>query len=273
MSPRKKRVTGFEDMAVLWTPTTPQELWRALVRYSGQRDPYHGEAVQLLRRHHGDGTSEALTTARLLCTDRRWDRCTHRLIHAIEETGILSDEELDELAHGFLARKHFTYRYPVSWIGTEWRAVAIGDGDAVDEQSIERLDPETPVASVRYIAPPLRRWAAERLLRGEPRNFDKLQALAFKHGTRDGDAIVSGMIDAVRAAHPKLAPQAIELGLGWPRGSVRLLALDLLAMTDPEAARRRAATDPDKKVRQWDPDQVDGRSSKRAAAQTELFPE
>lgn len=81
------------------------------------------------------------------------------------------------------------------------------------------------------------------------------------------------MIDAVRAAHPKLAPQTIEIGLDWPRGSVKLLALDLLAMTDAETARRRAATDPDKKVRQWDPQRVDGRSSKRTAAQTELFPE
>ena len=46
---------------------------------------------------------------------------------------------------------------------------------------------------------------------------------------------------------------AIELGLGWPRGSVRLLALDVLAAIDPEDASRRAATDPDRKVRAWSP--------------------
>ncbi len=77
---------------------------------------------------------------------------------------------------------------------------------------------------------------------------------------------------------------AIELGLSWPRGSVRLLALDVLAAIDPEDASRRAATDPDRKVRAWSPTRLsrraepgpDGGEAGRhdpLGAQAELFPE
>lgn len=62
---------------------------------------------------------------------------------------------------------------------------------------------------------------------------------------------MSGMLDAVEVLGPDVARQAIDLGLGWPQGSVRLLALDLLAAVDPEGAGRRAAADPDAKVRNW----------------------
>lgn len=103
----------------------------------------------------------------------------HRLIHGIADAGILTEEELDELAHGFLYRKWFMYRYPVNWIGTDWIAVSTSDGDPEIEGSVERLPPETPVTATRYIVPPLRRWASERVLRGEPRNFDLLKVFAF----------------------------------------------------------------------------------------------
>ncbi len=63
---------------------------------------------------------------------------------------------------------------------------------------------------------------------------------------------MSGILDAIEALDEVVAPQAIHLGLGWARGSVRLLALDLLARREEvEAARHRAAADPDQKVRAW----------------------
>lgn len=48
------------------------------------------------------------------------------------------------------------------------------------------------------------------------------------------------------------AASAIEIGLAWPRSSARLVALELLAGRAGIAeAVRRAANDPDAKVRQW----------------------
>ncbi len=91
------------------------------------------------------------------------------------------------------------------------------------------------------------------MLRTDPGTFDAMQARALELGTREGGAIVSGILDAIEALDEVVAPQAIHLGLGWARGSVRFLALDLLAARDPEAARHRAAADPDQKVRGWTP--------------------
>ena len=64
---------------------------------------------------------------------------------------------------------------------------------------------------------------------------------------------MSGMLDAVDMLDDGVARKAIDLGLGWTRASVRLVALDLLATIDPEPARRRAAGDSDAKVRNWSP--------------------
>src|ERR1035437_8668985 len=61
------------------------------------------------------------------------------------------------------------------------------------------------------------------------------------------------MLDAVEVIRTAIERQAIDLGLGWPPGSVRLLALDLLAAVALEGAGPRAAADPDAKVRNWTP--------------------
>ncbi len=62
---------------------------------------------------------------------------------------------------------------------------------------------------------------------------------------------MSGMLDAIEALDEETGREAIDLGLGLPRGSVRMLALELRAQRDPKAARTRAASDPDGKVRSW----------------------
>ena len=88
--------------------------------------------MQLFRRHHADGTPGALTTALLLCTDRRWDRCTARLIAGIADASFLSVDDLNELAARFLWSDRFRFQYPVSWIGTEWVSIDVtGGGGAV----------------------------------------------------------------------------------------------------------------------------------------------
>jgi len=166
----------------------------------------------------------------------------------------------------------------------EMRRIVLEDPDGPASIPLEREDPHGTMVGERHIAPPLRRWASARVLRTDPRTLDKLRARAAELGPIDGGAIASGVLDAVEVLDARGARRTIELGLDWPRGSVRLLALDVLAAIDPEDAARRAATDPDRKVRAWSPARLrpraepgpDGGKAGRhdpLGAQAELFPE
>ncbi|MDP2349635.1 MAG: hypothetical protein Q8M74_00580, partial [Chloroflexota bacterium] len=73
--PVRAEIDPLTDLVGLWTASDPEELWRALVMYSDRPATDHWLAVRLVRHHHLDGTPGALTTALLLCTDHRWDRC------------------------------------------------------------------------------------------------------------------------------------------------------------------------------------------------------
>lgn len=287
--PARTEFDPLNGLVALWTASNPEELWRALVLQPGESSTDDWEAVDLLRRHHGDGTLGALRTALLLCTDRRWDRCTHRLIAGIVATSILGKDDLDELAACFLWSDRYRFEYPVGWIGTEWVGIDVDGGGAVSPR-VMHLDPSTPVPVERSIRPPLRRWAAARALRTDPSIFDAVSARAAGLGAMQGGAVVSGLLDAVDVLDDDVARTAIDLGLGWKRASVRLVALDLLTAIDPEAARRRAGGDADNKVRNWSPRRArtdaatspkDRRSEQEKArarrdrldGQAELFPE
>lgn len=283
-------IDPLSDLVALWTAGDPEELWQALVLQPGRSTTDHWSAVGLLRQHHGNGTPGALATALLLCTDRRWDRCTHRLVAGIVDSSILGEDDLDEMAACFLWSDRYHYEYPVGWIGTRWIGIDLDGGEGAVSPPVIHLDPLTPVPVERSIAPPLRRWAAARVLRAEPGVFDKIRARSAELATRDGGAVVSGMLDAVDVLDDGVARKAIDLGLGWSHASVRLVALDRLAAIDPEAARRRAAGDSDAKVRNWSPRRArtaaaaspkDRRPERekelarrdRLAGQAELFPE
>jgi hypothetical protein len=147
----------------------------------------------------------------------------------------------------------FSFEYPVSWIGTEWLSIDVTGGGGGVSWPVVHLDPNTPVPTERFIQPPLRRWSARRVLRADPSSFDAIRDRAAELGTRDGGAVISGMLDALEVLSRGVARRAIDLGLGWPHGSVRLLALDRLAAVDHEGAARRAAAGPDAKVRNWPP--------------------
>ena len=56
---------------------------------------------RLLRGLRG-GTLPGSLVALLLCTCRRWDWVTAKLIAAVEECGVLSGPDLDELAESLL---------------------------------------------------------------------------------------------------------------------------------------------------------------------------
>ena len=268
----------------LWNAENPQALWKVLALRDGRTDGHPFEALGLFRKHHDKGEPGAVTTALLLCTASRWGRETARLLAELIDTAILVDQDLDELASTFLWSDRFRFEYPARWIGSEWISIDLEGPEEPLGVTLERVDPDSAVIAERYIAPPLRRWSAARLLRADPRTLDKLRARAAELGPIDGGAIASGVLDSVDVLDAGGARMAIELGLGWSRGSVRLLALDALATIDPEDASRRAAADPDRKVRAWsatrlsrtaEPGPDGGEAGRHDAlgAQAELFPE
>jgi hypothetical protein len=71
------------------------------------------DAVSLLRGLRG-GTLPGSLVALLLCTCRRWDRVTAKLIAAIEERGVLSGPDLDDLAESLVSDEVVAV-FPLAW--------------------------------------------------------------------------------------------------------------------------------------------------------------
>ena len=185
------------EFVELCSAENAEALWKALTLRQSLSGAHPFEAVGLFRRHHENGEPGAVTTALLLCTASRWGRDTARLIAGLVDTAILGDADLDELASTFLWSDRFRFEYPARWIGSEWIAIDLEGPEGSISIPIGRVDPDSTVASERDIAPPLRRWAAARVLRTDPRTLDKLRARAAELGPIDGGAIASGVLDAV----------------------------------------------------------------------------
>lgn len=83
---------------------TPEELWTVLLVPHGIRSSSAWEEPYLLfRSFHLEDPTDAATTALLLCTDYRWRKATHHLIHELDKSGLLDEHALDLLATWFLA--------------------------------------------------------------------------------------------------------------------------------------------------------------------------
>lgn len=249
--PQPEETDLLSDFVAIHSATTPEELWRALTLPAVRSGLHPFEAVGLFRHLHENGEPDALKTALMLCTCGRWEPYTGRLIAGLDATAILSEKDLDELVACFLWSDRYRFTYPAKWFGAQELVIDLDEHGQAGESLVISLDPDTPVPVDRRIAPPLRRWAAATAVRRNPFVFDKIQARARSLGGRDGAAITMGVLDAIEVLETSTARRAIAFGLDWPNGAVRLHALDLLAAIDLEAARRRAATDPDRKVRSW----------------------
>jgi len=231
-----------EDVVAILTAATPDELWRWLVLHPHLRAfPNPTDAVAALRRLHRGRPDGAVRTAGLLCTDHRWRRVTAPLIAAVEQSGLLADAELDELADGFLWSDQ--YRWPVPEVWIRDRTVTL-DGPA--------LPPGIPLHLERLIAPPLRRWAAARVAgRHLSRSHDILNRVGGLDA-RAGDAVLTRLLDVADRYSDDVRDVLIDLGCSWPGASARLRALQLLAARDgAQAAARCAAGDPNGRIRAW----------------------
>lgn len=209
-----------------------------------------GEPVELLRGVHGTGELPASFIAMLLCTCKRWYRCTAKLIAALVDSGLLTDGELDELAEACLTPK-IDIDYPIGLTHPDWMT------EFADEASGKTytLGPDTRCHASRHPEPPLRRWAAARVLYRNPGQYGELRAVARSlSDPRHRDAVTHGLLDAADALEPDTRRELVRHGLRSSQAAVRRRALDRLAELDgPEAARRRARRDRNARVRAWNP--------------------
>lgn len=206
------------------------------------------EAVDLLAGVHGTGTLPDAFIVMLLCTCERWGRVTSKLIAAIEASGILTNADLDDLAESFLSVE-VVIEYPFLWACP--RGLDLGSSDEAADFVVNE---DTMTQTRRRPAPPLRRWAAARALRGDPGRIDDLLTLTGSLPPRHRDAALHGLLDAAGSLEEGARRLLVRCGLRCSIGSVRRTALDQLCELDgPDAALRRARVDPNRAVRAWRP--------------------
>lgn len=228
-----------------------EELCRQLLASPGGwgSSTRHGEAVELLERVAGTSELPGSFVALMVCTCRRWDRVTAKLIAAIEDAGLLDRAGLDELTDAFLSHEH-VISYPLTRVSPRWLEVELDGGTGrtytVDEHTLAKHRPS--------FEPPLRRWAAQRMLRAAPTRLDDLLRCARAFEPRHRDALVHGLLDAAEVLDEASQRDLIRYGLESARASVRRTALDRLCeVDDPEIASRRARADTNAAVRKWRP--------------------
>ena len=95
---------AFEELVAI---DDAEELCRRLLAspWGWGSSTRHAEAVELLANVRGTGELPTSFVALMLCTCRRWDRVTMRLIAAIQDSRLLDGAALDELAESFLSHE------------------------------------------------------------------------------------------------------------------------------------------------------------------------
>jgi hypothetical protein len=227
------------------------ELCRLLLGNPGGwgRSTRHADAVDLLTRVHGTGELPFSLAVVLVCTCRRWDRVTAKLIAAIQDSGLLENAELDELADVFLAEDH-VISHPLAWASPQWLEIDLHDGAGRTYTVTE----DTPAQHHVRPEPPLRRWAARHALHADPARLTELLTAAERFEPRHRDAAIHGLLDAACALDEPARRTVVDRGLRAANGSVRTAALEHLCELDgPDTPRRLAAADPNAQVRKWRP--------------------
>jgi hypothetical protein len=124
-----------------------------------------------------------------------------------------------------------------------WRLLVTATGSV-------HVDPDTPTTAERHVWPPLRKWAAQRLL---TRNRTTPTAVLERARTlppRDGAAMVTGAVHAADQLHPKQAHAVVDAAVSWGHKPSRKAALEqMTAWGEHERALALAANDPDASIR------------------------
>ncbi len=235
--------------------TDPLKLRQLLVSSAIARPLPPAVAVDAFRRLHSGGEQGAFDSALLLCTDWRWRRVSATVIAGVVDSGILDDDGLDRLADTLLWQDQVHYRNPIWWIGTtfvEYDRDAPGPGRKI------RADPDTPMTANRRVWPPLRTWAAGRVLGRCRASADDVLEHARTLPARDAAAVVTGAARAADALDDDQARTVLSAALAWGHKGPRKAALErLLECGESDVVRTLAGNDPDASIRRWATEQLD----------------
>ena len=243
------QVTGDLDAEV-------QRMRSAVALGAIDHDRRHGSAADALEllAVHRTAPAGALLSALLVCTHRRFERCSRTLMTRLEADDLLGPDDLDRLAWMLLGEDRVRFAIPSSWLGT---GVDVPPGVRVRSSGHELTPPredEQTFPHRQNIPAAARRWAVRRLL--EAGHLDVDTALTRIAQLRDGaaGAALSGVLDAWESCPPDDLQRALEVALGANLASVRRRALDVLALTGRrDEAQAHARDDGAAAVRAWQP--------------------
>lgn len=229
--------------------TDALRLWQRLVcSATGPRMP-PAVAVDAFRRLHRGGEPGAFDSALLLCTDWRWHGVSANVIAGIVDSGLLGDDDQDRLADVLLWDEQVDYHYPIWWVGSTFIEYDLGSprpGRTI------RVDPNTPSTARRHVWPPLRTWAAGRILARHRASAGDVLRHARSLPARDAAAVVTAAVRVVDDLDPDQARTVLNAALAWGHKAPRKAALERL-LADGEHDRVEAMTDndPDASIRRW----------------------
>ena len=138
-------------------------------------------------------------------------------------------EHLDLLAQAFLAAGSEVYwKASAEWFDGLEIVIDGPDGESEEtEDSPATVEDDGLVVVARQVRPPLRRWAAERLVRADPCMWGAMVARARELDARSGAAVVRGILDAIDILLPPAAKMLLALAADWPQRDVREAARQL----------------------------------------------
>jgi hypothetical protein len=234
--------------------TDALSLWRRLVSgaIGGAAQP--DVAVDAFRRVHCGGEAGAFDSALLLCTDWRWRTVSAKVIAGIVDSGILDDADQDWLADTLLWHEQVHYRHPIWWIDTTFVEL---DLDSAGPGRTIRVNPNTPTTAHRSVWPPLRAWAAGRVLARRRASVRDVLEHARSLPARDAAAVVTGAVRAADDLDEDQARTVLNAALAWGHKAPRKAALErLLVGGEDELVQTLASNDPDASIRRWASEQL-----------------
>ena len=242
---------GLQELVELWSANSADDLHRVLVLHPVMRRSADAfEPFGLLVKHHEAKPDSSIVTALLLLTDQRWRDGVSHLVRRIEDAGVLDAGALDLLARTFLsADKALHWEVPDDWFDEMGVIISFDDDPSTAEQPGAAVG---PTVARRDLPPPLRRWAAARMVRQEPSSWGAVFARTSELDPRSSAAIMNGLLDVVDMIPMPAQDLLIGAGLDSPDYAVRRVGLGLLAARDGfDAAYARAIRDPNARIRAW----------------------